>query len=362
MINNNQMNNNNSLEKNSINIEEENPFNSSPLKLYCSNISEIDQKNENGWTPLYRSIIANNINVLTDLLKFGANPNLQNNIGETPLYLCVDIDNFEALNILLQKNADCNISKKDGTSPLHLASKKKKEKFINILLDYGANPNLANKLYSQTPLHLAVKNKLGKDVLLKFKQNGADFFGAKDKYEKTPYDYVKQLNDENYLDMAKNIFEMNEENKEIIIEEVKEKEEKKNINHIIKNNEERYNDENEFKIIEQDDEFIEIVEGYKKNFDSKEKDYLYDKRNNIISNKINNDYEIANNIIIEKEIKKDKDAIELTNEFKKFKKYNNIQLDIKFNKNKIEYQPKYTIEKIDEKIEELDKIILNNPK
>ena len=150
----------------------------------------------------------------------------------------------------------------------------------------------------------------------------------------------------------------NEVKKELNINEL----EKKNINHIIKNNEERYNDENEFKIIEQDDEFIEIVEGYKKNFDSKEKDYLYEKRNNIISNKINNDYEIANNIIIEKEIKKDKDAIELTNEFKKFKKYNNIQLDIKFNKNKIEYQPKYTIEKIDEKIEELDKIILNNQK
>jgi len=31
--------------------------------------------------------------------------------------------------------------------------------------------------------------------------------------------------------------------------------------------------------------------------------------------------EIANNIIIEKEIKKDKDAIELTNDFKTFKKY-----------------------------------------
>ena len=160
-----------------------------------------------------------------------------------------------------------------------------------------------------------------------------------------------KINDEHKLNF-------NEVKKELNINEL----EKKNINHIIKNNEERYNDENEFKIIEQDDEFIEIVEGYKKNFDSTEKDYLYDKRNNIISNKINNDYEIANNIIIEKEIKKDKDAIELTNEFKKFKKYNNIQLDIKFNKNKIEYQPKYTIEKIDEKIEELDKIILNNPK
>ena len=63
---------------------------------------------------------------------------------------------------------------------------------------------------------------------------------------------------------------------------------------------------------------------------------------------------------MEKEIKKDKDAIELTNEYKKFKKCNNIQLDIQFNKNKIEYQPKFTIEKLDKRIEELDKIISNN--
>ena len=85
------------------NIEQNNLFNNSPLKLYCSDISEIDKQNENGWTPIYRSIIANNLNVLSDLLKLGANPNLQNNIGETPLYLCVDIDNYEAIIILLQK-------------------------------------------------------------------------------------------------------------------------------------------------------------------------------------------------------------------------------------------------------------------
>ena len=105
-------------------MEQNNLFNNSPLKLYCSDISEINMQNENGWTPVYRSIIANNLNVLSELLKLGANPNLQNSIGETPLYLCVDIDNFEAITILLAANADCNIPKKDGTTPLHLATKK----------------------------------------------------------------------------------------------------------------------------------------------------------------------------------------------------------------------------------------------
>ena len=70
----------------------------------------------NNW-PIYRSIIANNLEVLKELLKLGANPNLTNNIGETPLYLSVDIDNYEAFNILIENNADCNISKKDGTTP-----------------------------------------------------------------------------------------------------------------------------------------------------------------------------------------------------------------------------------------------------
>ena len=202
-----------------------NLFNNSPLKLFCSDISEIDKQNENGWTPIYRSIIANNLNVLSDLLKLGANPNLQNNIGETPLYLCVDIDNFEATTILLQKNADCNIQKKDGTTPLHLAIKKNKEKFIKILLEYGANPNIINKLYSQTATHLAMKNKLGKEFLLLFKKNGADLYGIKDKYDKTPYDYAKELNDENYFNMVKNIFE--EKNNMEVIEQDKEKEKEK---------------------------------------------------------------------------------------------------------------------------------------
>ena len=242
----------NNSEENINNNDQNNPFNNSPLKYYCSDITEIDKQNENGWTPTYRAIIANNLNVLKELLKYGANPNLQNNIGETPLYLCVDIDNYDAIVILLEKNADCNISKKDGTSPLHLATKKKKEKFIKILLEHGANPNLINKLYSQTPMHLAIKNKLGEDLLLLFKKYGANIFEIKDRYEKTPYDYAKELDDEKYLNMVNNIFENKDENlkittNEIIINNDSDKKNNKsitNLNSIFKNIELNINENN----------------------------------------------------------------------------------------------------------------------
>ena len=73
----------------------------SPVYLFCTNKNGINSKNENGWTPIYRSIIANNLLALNELLNLGSDPNISNNLGETPLYLCVDIDNYDALIILL---------------------------------------------------------------------------------------------------------------------------------------------------------------------------------------------------------------------------------------------------------------------
>ena len=60
---------------------------SSQVYIFCKLKSEINAQNENGWTPIYRSIIANNLEALYELLKIGANPNIPNNLGETPLYL-----------------------------------------------------------------------------------------------------------------------------------------------------------------------------------------------------------------------------------------------------------------------------------
>ena len=184
----------------------------SPIYLFCKSKSEINSQNENGWTPIYRSIIANNLEALYELLKLGANPNIPNNLGETPLYLSVDIDNYDALIILLQYKADCNLSKKNGNTPLHIAAKRNKTSFLSALLRNNANPNIVNKLYSQTATHLAIINKMDESILNEFSNNKADIYNIKDKYDKAPFDYAKDVGDQNYINMLKKIFSDNPNN------------------------------------------------------------------------------------------------------------------------------------------------------
>ena len=182
--------------------------------------------------------------LIQKILKLGSDPNIGNNLGETPLYLCVDVDNYDALIILLQYNADTNISKRNGTTPLHLAAKKNMENYISALLRNNANPNLQNKLYSQTPTHLAIINKVNEDMLIIFKEHGADIYGIKDKYDKTPFDYAKELKDEDYVNLLIKIFGENKEindkktktfNVNKIPEEISKKTDK-NLNLNIRNN------------------------------------------------------------------------------------------------------------------------------
>ena len=69
----------------------------SKIYSFCNNLSEINNKNENGYTPLYLSVLSNNIPVLKELIFFDADINVTNNLNETPLFLSVDINNYEAL-------------------------------------------------------------------------------------------------------------------------------------------------------------------------------------------------------------------------------------------------------------------------
>ena len=178
----------------------------SPALVFCNSLSEINTKNENGWTPIYQSIFSNNLEALYDLLKLGADPDIPNNLGETPLYLSVDINNYDALIILLQYNANCNIAKKNGNTPLHLATKKNQITFISALLRNNADPNIVNKLYSQTPIHLAIINKVEENILVEFNMSKADIYNIKDKYDKSPFDYAKEVGDQNYINLLKKIF------------------------------------------------------------------------------------------------------------------------------------------------------------
>ena len=199
----------NSFSSNNINQIKNSISENKQIFNFCSNLSEINNQNENGYTPIYLAILYNNIQALKELLALDANPNIPNNLNETPLFLSVNISNYEAFLILMKYNSDCNIQNIKGDTPLHVATQKKEKKFIEMLLVNNSNPNIQNFTQGQTPTHLAIINKLDEDILKLFKKYKANIFHIKDKLKKTPFDYAKEINDENYLNLVLKIFGYN---------------------------------------------------------------------------------------------------------------------------------------------------------
>ena len=136
------------------------------LQIFCKDLSKINDPDQWGWTPLYRTVIAGDIFASTLLLNNGADPNIQCTMGETPLYQAVDMEKIDHVKVLLKNGAKPNITNDDGLTPLHIAVIKQSIAIVKILLKYGGDPNLKSKLYEQTPLHLAIKNNADPIILL----------------------------------------------------------------------------------------------------------------------------------------------------------------------------------------------------
>ena len=172
------------------------------LKLFCIDITKINEKDECNWTPLYRSIISGNIKATEALLNNGADPNVQCSMGETSLYQAVDMEKLEHVKLLLKYGADPNISQIDGLSSLHLAVLKQNIIIIKNLLKYKANPNKQSSLYKQTPVHLAIKNNVDSMILLILANSGG-LLTIKDKFGKKPIDYINSEDMRKTVEMLK---------------------------------------------------------------------------------------------------------------------------------------------------------------
>ncbi len=172
------------------------------LKLFCSDIEKINEKDECNWTPLYRSVIAGNLKASEVLLNNGANPNIQCSMGETSLYQAVDMEKIEHVKLLLKYGADPNISQIDGLSSLHLAVSKQNILIIKYLLKFNANPNKQSTLYKQTPVHLAIKNNVDSMILLILVNCGGSLT-LKDKFGKKPIDYINSEEMRKTVEMLK---------------------------------------------------------------------------------------------------------------------------------------------------------------
>ena len=159
------------------------------INTFCKDLSKINSLDECGWTPLYRTVIAGDLNASQILISKGANPNIQCSMGETPLYQAVDMCKLDHVKLLIKNGANPNIPQVDGLTPLHAAVIRQNLLIIKYLLKHEANPNIKTKLFNQSPVHLSIKNNVDPMIMLLLVQFNGSLID-KDKFGKRPIDYV----------------------------------------------------------------------------------------------------------------------------------------------------------------------------
>ncbi|XP_046644986.1 ankyrin-1-like, partial [Daphnia pulicaria] len=126
----------------------------------------IDQSDENGESPLFFAIRANNVIAVGLLLERGADSNRRNNNGLTPFQVAATQEkDFKILDLLLTNDkVDIDGGGQSGYSVLHWAMATSNVTAARFLLSKGANPNVADR-NGATPLHVAAYCADTTDVL-----------------------------------------------------------------------------------------------------------------------------------------------------------------------------------------------------
>jgi ankyrin repeat protein len=106
---------------------------------------DVNEKDDDGYTPLANAAFRDNILIVKLLLDRGADANASN-----PLFYAVD--SYEVVKLLLDNGADVNRRIEDGRTPLHAAvAGRLKIRVIELLLDRGADVN-AKASDGKTPM------------------------------------------------------------------------------------------------------------------------------------------------------------------------------------------------------------------
>jgi len=157
-----------------INNSEDNYFKT--IELLINSGADINSHHsEFSETPLHKLCARINpkIDVITMLLKKGAEVNAINISGKTPLFYCSFNYSVELLNLLVKYGADINIKDKYKNTLLHddyiNCLEEKFEEFLKALIRLGFDINSTNST-GMTPLDFC-ENKKIKAILIKYNVN-----------------------------------------------------------------------------------------------------------------------------------------------------------------------------------------------
>ncbi|HLH42126.1 MAG TPA: ankyrin repeat domain-containing protein [Bryobacteraceae bacterium] len=122
------------------------------LEMIAKKPAEVNAAEADGSTPLLWAASLNDLELVSRLLKAGANPNVRNKLESTPLAEASFNANTEMIQALLDAGADPNAAGPDGQTPLMLVSRTANVAAARLLLEKGANPNARERQRGQTAL------------------------------------------------------------------------------------------------------------------------------------------------------------------------------------------------------------------
>lgn len=108
--------------------------NSDVAKFLISKSKTINFASENG-TALAASIMSGKIDIAQQLLQFGANPNISDELGVTPLMHAIEFQKVDFIKLLLLNGALIKVNDKTGKSIFEYATQTKKEEIINLFIN-----------------------------------------------------------------------------------------------------------------------------------------------------------------------------------------------------------------------------------
>ncbi|KAJ5876220.1 uncharacterized protein N7529_001804 [Penicillium soppii] len=118
------------------------------------------------------------------LLRWKADPNVQDGLGRTPLLQAIENGNEDIVKQLLDAGASLELADFQGQSPLIVAAKEGFESLVNILLNAGANPDSRDWHYGGTPLSWSARKGYANIVQVLLDHNAT--VDAKDESNRTP--------------------------------------------------------------------------------------------------------------------------------------------------------------------------------
>lgn len=127
--------------------------------LLQGDVNLVKRNLSNNLTPLFCAIKGNNIQIIDKFVNSGISINTrnENSKGISPIHYAAALGRDNVISHLIKLGADVNVTNLDGQTPLHNAVLQDNIVVLYMLLNSGAKVDVVDK-YGETPLSLAISN------------------------------------------------------------------------------------------------------------------------------------------------------------------------------------------------------------